>query len=355
MTTAGDASRTTQPPRLIAWELTRSCMLACKHCRAAAHNEPYPGELDTRECLRLVDNIASFAKPILILTGGEPMLREDIYEIASHASRKGLRVVMAPCGLLLDDEAVRRIRAAGISAISISLDGATADSHDAFRGVEGAFAGAMGGIGAARRGDLPFQINTTVTAGNRHELPAMLDLSISLGATCFNPFLLVPTGRGAQLVDQELTAEQYEQTLNWLADQQEREDILIRVTCAPHYQRILRQRGISSGPRGGKGCMGGKSFAFISHRGIVQICGFLDTPCGDLHQEGLDFRQLWEHSPLLQQIRDVDSYGGRCGGCEFRYVCGGCRARAEAIEGSHLGQEPFCTYQPRSTTPSQNS
>ena len=334
-------------PRLIAWEVTRSCMLACKHCRAAAQQTPYEGELSTEECFKLLDNIASFAKPIIILTGGEPMLRPDIYDIAAHATQLGLRAVMAPCGALLDDASAAKIRAAGVQHISISLDGATAASHDAFRGVEGAFEGSLRGLEAARRQKLGFQVNTTVTQHNLAELPEILELAVKLGAEVFNPFLLVPTGRGKELADQEISPEQYEQTLHWLARQQGREDILIRVTCAPHYQRILRQLGLhKTGPHAAKGCMGGQQFAFISHRGKVQICGFLDVECGDVRAEGSDFRKIWETSEIFRQMRDLDGYHGRCGCCEFARVCGGCRARAYAITGDYLDEEPFCTYTP---------
>ena len=344
---AGHGAGNKHLPHLIAWEVTRSCMLACKHCRAAARPEPYSGELSTQECFSLLDNIASFAKPIIILTGGEPMLREDIYEIAAHGTSLGLPVVMAPCGMLVDDEAIGKMKDAGIRSISISIDGATSESHDAFRVVPGAFDGAMKGIEAARRGALSFQINTTVTQHNLEELKAIMKLSIDLGATIFNPFLLVPTGRGKDLADQELSPQQYEQALHWLADQQADGQIPIRVTCAPHYQRILRQKGVNTGPRQVKGCMGGQGFAFISHLGKVQICGFLENEAGDVRAEDLNFQKIWETSDLFCEMRDLDSYHGRCGYCEYRRVCGGCRARAYAITGDYLGEEPFCTHQPK--------
>ncbi len=334
-------------PRLIAWEVTRSCVLACKHCRAAAQPTAYEGELSTEEGYKLLDNIASFAKPIIIITGGEPMLREDVYDLAAYAKSLGLPVVMAPCGMLSDDESAGRIVEAGIERISISIDGATAESHDAFRGAGGAFDGAMRGIEAAKRAGLGFQINTTVTTHNREELPEILELALRLGASVFNPFLLVPTGRGKQLADQELTPAQYEETLHWLAGQQMREDIRIRVTCAPHYQRILRQHHVPAGPHPVKGCMGGQSFAFISHNGKVQICGFLDIECGDLKEVDFDFRKIWETSKVFLEMRDPSGYRGRCGRCEFNRVCGGCRARAYAITGDYLQEEPFCTYQPK--------
>jgi MoaA/NifB/PqqE/SkfB family radical SAM enzyme len=183
-------------PQLIAWEVTRFCLLSCKHCRAAAKATPYPGELSTQECFRVLDNIASFAKPIIILTGGEPMMRPDIYEIAAHGHGLGLPMAMAPCGILIDDETAAKIVKSGIKRISISLDGATAASHDEFRGVEGAFEGTLAGLEAAKRAGIEFQINTTVSKHNLEELGAIRELAIKLGAKVFNPFFLVPTGRG---------------------------------------------------------------------------------------------------------------------------------------------------------------
>ena len=333
-------------PRLIAWEVTRSCPLNCKHCRASAGPETCAGELSTAECRRLLDNIASFARPIIILTGGEPMLRPDIYDIASYAHRLGLPVVMAPCGLLVNDDTARRIVECGIRKISISLDGASAETHDAFRGFAGSFDACMDAIGSARSAGLDFQINTTVSRHNLRELGELLELAVSLGASVFNPFLLVPTGRGKDLIDQELSARQYEEALEWLAGVQGRKDIQIRVTCAPHYQRVLRQAGRAEAAGHGRGCMGGKGFAFVSHVGKVQICGFLDVECGDVRAAGFDFRKIWETSPVFLQMRDVDRYHGRCGVCEYRRVCGGCRARAYALSGDYLGEEPFCAYQP---------
>ncbi len=339
-----DTARHAFLPRLIAWEVTRSCPLACKHCRAGARNQPYEGELTTDEGVRLLENIASFSRPTIILTGGEPMLRDDIYELAACADGLGLGVVMAPCGMMVDDEAVARMKASGIRCISISIDGATAETHDAFRGVAGAFASAVKATEAAVRGGLDFQINTTITRHNRDQVEAIRDLAVRLGASVFNPFLLVPTGRGKELAGQEISPRQYEQTLEWLAEQHAKPDIAIRVTCAPHYARILRQRNPKA--RGANGCLGGKAFAFISHVGVVQICGFLEIECGDLKKENLDFKKIWETSEVFLQVRNVDAYGGKCGICEYRRICGGCRARAFAMTGDYLAEEPFCIYQP---------
>ncbi|MCD6364504.1 MAG: radical SAM protein [Planctomycetes bacterium] len=335
-------------PRLIAFEVTRQCLLSCKHCRAAARAEPYPDELTTDECFRVLDNIASFAKPIMILTGGEPMMRKDIYDIASHAASLGMRVVMATCGALMDAESTAKIVAAGIKQISISLDGASAESHDAFRGVPGAFDMAIGGIRAAKEAGLSFQINTTICRHNLEELPDILELSRKLGASVFNPFMLVPTGRGKGLADQEPSPRQYETTLRWLAQRRKQGDINIRLTCAPHFQRIIRQIGAEqTSAHQVKGCMGGQSFAFISHRGKVQTCGFLEVECGDIRRENMDFRHIWDTSEVFLNLRNPKAYRGRCGRCEFAPVCGGCRARAYAATGDYLAEEPFCIYQPR--------
>jgi len=374
--TQGHTTTTVPAPQIIAWELTRRCEWACRHCRAAASDREYPGELSTAEAFRLLDNIAAFARPTIILTGGEPLLRGDVEEIARGATQRGLRVVLATCGGLLDDERVARLKQAGVQCVSISLDGATSRTHDAFRGREGAFAAALTGIAALQRGGLCFQINTTVTLLNHEELPALLALAERLGAVTFNPFLLVPTGRGVELAGQELSAEQYEQTLVWLARQQrvggssgadhwahERQDRPdepagrnrpgdpIRgqtpqgVKTKPH-QNAHDPEAVTTG-----GCLGGKRFAFISHTGRVQICGFLDVPAGELRAHGLDFAAIWRDSELFARVRDVDGYHGKCGYCEFRRVCGGCRARAYALTGDVLGAEPFCVYQPPSVKP----
>ncbi len=244
----------------------------------------------------------------------------------------------------------------GIRHISISLDGASAETHDAVRGVGGAFDAALRAVETAKRAGLSFQVNTTVARYNRKELPAIRDLADRLGASVFNPFLLVPTGRGRDMADEGLSAEEYEETLHWLADARGRTRMQIRVTCAPHFQRILRQRRRPDGPEpSGHGCMGGKSFAFVSHTGTVQICGFLDVACGDLRREAFDFRKIWETSDVFRSVRDVGAYGGSCGRCDYGTVCGGCRARAYAMTGDYLSEEPFCLYRPKRGEPGRTA
>lgn len=342
-------------PRLVAWEVTRRCNLSCRHCRAAADKGPYPGELSTEKCFQVIDEIVAAGKPIVILTGGDPMLRENIYEIARYGTEKGLKMVMSPCGTLLDEANARRLKEAGIDRISLSIDGATAVTHDDFRRVPGAFDEVMRGIEAAKKAGIEFQINTTVTKVNLAELPDILRLAIEVGAVAFHPFLLVPTGRGKELADQELSPEQYEETLNWVYDQRGRLPLNFKPTCAPHYYRILRQREHAAGNKVtvethgmdamSKGCLGGQGFCFISYQGEVRICGFLDVKCGDLNEQS--FGDVWLNSPVFKQMRDLDGYHGRCGYCEYRRFCGGCRARAYEVTGDYLGEEPFCVYQPK--------
>ncbi len=344
-------------PRLIAWELTRSCNLNCKHCRAAAESGPYEGELTLDEIAKVLDNIAEQFKPIIILTGGEPMLRDDLLDIIRHTKGLGLRPVMATCGTMLTEETARQLKEAGIERISVSIDGPDAASHDSFRGVPGAFDASMVGLEAARKAGLPFQINTTVTRLNVDDLEQILDLAVSLGAVAFHPFLLVPTGRGKDLQNEVLDAAQYEGVLNRIYKLRQETPIPFKPTCAPHYYRILRQREaaadreVTSQTHGldamSKGCMGGISFAFISHVGRVQICGFLDEAAGDLRERNYDFCTIWERAPLFNELRDFGNYKGDCGVCEYRRWCGGCRARAFAVTGDYLDQEPYCAYVPK--------
>ncbi|MDD4869899.1 MAG: radical SAM protein [Kiritimatiellae bacterium] len=331
--------------RVVAWETTRRCELQCLHCRGSARNQDYPGELSTEEGFRLIDGIAAFSKPILILTGGEPMTRPDIYDLASHATSCGLRVVMAPCGPLINANTVQLIKQSGIQRISISLDGATTETHDAFRGVKGAFESAIRGIKHAKEAGIEFQINTTVTRHNVAELPDILQLAIELGAFALDIFFLVPTGRGTALKQMEISPEQYERALQWIAETSKHVPIKVKTTCAPHFARIQTSL---SGRRGhASGCMGGRGFVFVSHRGIIQPCGFLDLACGDLRKENFNFRKIYEESEIFRKLRNIDNYGGKCGYCEYRYVCGGCRARGYVQSGDYLAEEPSCTYVPK--------
>ncbi|HYB20409.1 MAG TPA: radical SAM protein, partial [Thermodesulfobacteriota bacterium] len=237
------------PLRMVAWEVTRSCNLNCIHCRAAAGRGPYPGELNTEESFRLIDGIVSFSKPVIIFTGGEPLLRKDIYDLASYGTSRGLRMVISPNGTLLDAPKAARLKASGIQRVSISLDGATEKSHDRFRQVEGAFAGALRGIQFLKEVGLEFQINTTVTQKNHRELSRILNLAVKLGAAAHHIFLLVPTGRGKELKGEAVDGSEYEKLLLWLYEQRGKVPLQLKATCAPHYYRILRQRAAEEGKK----------------------------------------------------------------------------------------------------------
>jgi AdoMet-dependent heme synthase len=340
--------------RLVAWEITRNCNLNCVHCRAAATRGPYSGELDTDACLRLLDQIAETGQPIVILTGGEPLLRDDIFQVARYGTDKGLRMVMAPNGTLITPAVAQKMSAAGIQRISISLDGADRASHDRFRGVDGAYDGAMQGVEHARKAGIEFQINTTITKANLAQIPKIQQLAVDLGAVAHHIFLLVPTGRGKYIVDQEISAEEYEDTLNWFYDQREKTPLQLKATCAPHYYRILRQRAREEGKTVTfdshgldavtRGCLGGTGFCFISHRGIVQPCGFLHVNSGDVTRTS--FSEIWKHSKVFNNLRNFDELTGKCGACEYKRVCGGCRARAFEATGDYMAEEPLCSYQP---------
>ncbi len=341
--------------RLIAWEVTRSCNLACKHCRAEAHEEAYPGELTTEQAKALIDTFPDVGNPIIIFTGGEPLMRHDIFELVPYAKAKGLRCVMAPNGTLLSEENVARIKEVGIERCSISIDAPRAEQHDEFRGVKGAFETSMQGIERLKKAGIEFQINTTVT---KHNLPYFKDifsLCQEIGAAAWHIFLLVPTGRGAELGAEVITGDEYEQVLNWFYDFRKTTDMQLKATCAPHYHRILRQRAKEEGipvnfetfglDAVSRGCLGGVGFCFISHVGQVQPCGYLELDCGNVLQT--PFPEIWKKSEHFQNLRNPKVYHGKCGVCEYERVCGGCRARAQTMNGHYLDEEPLCSYQPK--------
>ena len=350
-------------PKVIAWESTRACNFACAHCRAEAQKEPDNNQLTTREVMRLVDQIAEFSKPIFIISGGDPLLREDIFEITSYASKKGLRAVMSPSGSDISPKVVERMKKTGVRRISISLDGSTHEIHDEFRRVPGAFEKALSTIDYARIGELAFQVNTTVSQHNLQDLPNILSLVTNLGATTWDVFMLVPTGRGR--VDMEISPRQYEETLNFIYESDLTSKIPIKMTCSPHYNRVIRQRVgkrpitkfSSKAPRineavkrqrrtpSGRGCMAGNGYCFISHIGKVYGCGFLPISAGDIRNQ--DFREIYLHSNLFKELRNRELLQGRCGLCEYRNICGGCRARAFSINRNFFSEEPYCTYTPK--------
>jgi radical SAM protein with 4Fe4S-binding SPASM domain len=324
---------------MVAWELTRRCNLDCVHCRARAGAECGGDELSLDECRAIVDDIASFAAPTIILTGGEPLLRPDIFDIIRYVTSKGLRPVIAVNGTLVDRETAQKLKDAGILRVSMSIDGKDRAGHDSFRRVDGSFDAVLNAARILTDVGLPFQINTTVTTLNLRDLGEIYALVRCIGAVAWHTFLLVPVGRGEGLKGAELDAARYEEVLNWLYEREEQNEIEMKVTCAPHYYRIVTERG---GTPKSAGCLAGKSFLFISHTGVAQPCGYLELPSGDVRKDGV--RKVWEESPQFAAIRDLKGYKGKCGRCRYVAICGGCRARALELKDDMLEAEPYCSY-----------
>ena len=339
--------------QIVAWEITRSCNLFCAHCRSSSTAGVYEDELSTEECLRLVDGILKVGKPVLILSGGEPLLRPDLFQIAGYAVNKGLRVAIGTNGTLITEEVAFKLKEIPISRVAISIDFPTPELQDKFRGKTGAFQAAMAGIARLHQAGIEVQINSTITKLNAKYLNDLLDIALKSGAVAFHPFMLVPTGRGKGLGTVEMSPQEYEQTLNWAYDKQKEmgDKIFFKPTDAPHYQRIIRQRNGKEKPRGTdamnsmtRGCLAGTSFCFISHRGRVQGCGYLDVEAGNIRDKS--FGEIWTNSRLFRELRDLSNIKGKCGICEYKRVCGGCRARAYESTGDYLEAEPYCIYEP---------
>jgi len=377
-------------PRLIFWETTAGCNLACIHCRRiTVAGQLVPQDLTTAEAFDLVDQVAAFARPIFVLSGGEPLFRPDIFAIARRAADAGLIVALATNGTLIDADVARRIQESGVRRVSLSFDGADAPTHDIFRG-PGTFDKAIAGMAHLRAASVPYQINTTVARHNVHQMDETLRMAVELGAQALHLFLLVPVGCGVEIADdQQISPAEYEGVLNWMYDAEMAGGIELKATCAPHYFRIVRQRQAEERRQGifrerpasqhrqthagghpgngghpgshaaagdgneqarqamaamTKGCLAGTGVCFVGHRGEVFPCGYLPVEAGNIRRQS--FRAIWEGSPLFAELRDPDLLGGKCGLCEFKRICGGCRARAYGMTHEYLGEEPFCTYAP---------
>jgi AdoMet-dependent heme synthase len=373
--------------RLVFWETTKACNLSCRHCRAVPRRTLGPTELDTRRALTLIDQIAEVAKPVLVLSGGEPLFRPDIFDIGAYGVETGFRMALATNGTLVTERVAARIADAGFSRVAISLDGAIADTHDRFRGLPGSHALALRGLRNLRAEGVSVQINSTIAKHNVAELPAMLDLALSIGADALHLFMLVPVGCGLEIAPAEmLPADEYERVLHWFDAQSKDCPIDLKATCAPHYYRIRAQRieeersrgdmtstfiapgtkakaaptftthtGASHPPHGAhghgqalsamtRGCLAGTSVCFISNEGAVYPCGYLPVSAGDTRVQS--FTDIWNDSSVFRDLRDPSAFDGKCGVCRYQSLCGGCRARAYAATGSFLAEEPFCSYQP---------
>jgi len=353
------------PPRLVFWETTAGCNLACVHCRRLqVSGELMKDDLSTAAGLALIDQLAAVGKPLLVLSGGEPLMRPDIFELARHAKARGLLIALATNGTLIDQALAHRIAEVGFDRVSVSLDGADAESHDQFRGLPGAFAKSIQALRDLRAAGVATQINCTIARPNQHQLADVLELGRKMGVVAVHYFLLVPVGCGEQIAeDQMLDMREVEDRLLEICELEQGTTLQIKATCAPHYHRIIRQWAKAHGraqparstpPKGRqgglhsltKGCLAGTAVCFVSHAGLVFPCGYLPVTAGDVRVQS--FGEIWRDSPVFADLRDPDRLTGKCGRCEFKKVCAGCRARAFHAYGNYLAEEPCCAYEPKS-------
>ncbi|HIJ91132.1 MAG: radical SAM protein [Desulfobulbaceae bacterium] len=345
-------------PKWIAWEITRRCNLKCVHCRSSSGLEAkgHP-DFSLAEAKRVLDDIAAYSKPVMVLSGGEPLLRPDVFEIANYGTSLGLRMCLATNGTLVTQEICDRIKDAGIRMVSLSLDGASAQVHDNFRNQPGAFAGTLNAAKLFRENGISFLINSSFTKRNQDEIPKIYQLAKELGATAWYMFMIVPTGRGEDIMDELIAPDDYEKLLVWHYEMEKGEkDILVRPTCAPNYYRVVLQQAKEQGDDferrtlqfstgGSKGCLAGQLISLIDVDGNVLPCSYFPMAAGNIREKS--FKDIWEKSELFHDLRNFKAYKGRCGSCEYVNVCGGCRARAYAVTGDYMAEEPYCTYVPK--------
>jgi radical SAM protein len=341
-------------PLVVFVELTQACDLVCLHCRACAQMRPDPRELGPAEARLLMDQLAEFPKPpMVVLTGGDPLKRADIFDLVEYGVGRGLSISVTPSATpLATADAIRRLRDSGVSRVAVSLDGADAATHDAFRGVAGSYQRTLEILTAARSLGIPLQVNTTVTPANHQQIDALADLLAEQGIVLWSVFFLVPVGRGNAIA--RLAREEYEAVFERLWRNSQRQPYAIKTTEAPHYRRFaaLRRKGASDSSRaaplpGGYPSLGindGKGVMFIGHTGAIYPSGFMPIPCGYFPWQHVV--EVYQRSPVLVALRDADKLEGKCGACEFRHLCGGSRARSYAVTGNMFAEEPDCLYQP---------
>src|ERR1700758_5245641 len=367
-----------EAPFLAIWEVTQSCDLACKHCRAAAQPIAHPDQLTTAEGKALIDQIAEMHVPIFVFTGGDPLKRPDLYELIQYSAEKGVKVAVTPSATpLLTRDAIFKMKEAGVVRLGISLDGSCPEIHDNFRGLPGAFARTIQAVQWANEAGLPIQVHTTISRHNAHDLDNLCNLFEKLAIVMWNVFFLVPVGRG-QLADL-LSGEEFEQVFGKIYELSHRVSFQIKTTEAMHYRRYLLQHNLQEKKMGhGQGghpagvaayepgapmadaqtrnrgwatrrVNDGKGFMFISHIGNVYPSGFLPIHAGNIRQSPLG--DIYRNAPIFKALRDTSRLEGKCGACEYKEICGGSRARAYALTGDPLAQEPCCIYQPRNWKP----
>jgi len=336
-------------PFLISWNLTKRCNLKCDHCYLdASELEGAEGDIPTEEALGIVDQIADYSPgAMLILTGGEPLLRADIYDIAGHATRRGLSVVIGTNGTLVDKTVAGRLKGCGVQGVGVSLDSILPSSHDDFRGLKGAWEKTVGAIDALKDEGIEFQIQFTVTRRNYDEIPGLIELASDKGAKAANVFFLVCTGRGQEMTD--ISPEQYEKMLGYLADAETEYagKMMVRARCAPHFLRVVQQRSPDSAVMKGatSGCIAGTGYFRITPEGDITPCPYMPGAVGNIRRQPL--HEIWESSGVFGELRNPQ-YNGKCADCRYNEACGGCRARALSSSGDMMGEDPWCDYQPDS-------
>ena len=361
------------PLRLLFWESTVGCNLECIHCRRLeVASELSRRDLTTAQAKAFLETLPETGKPIVVFSGGEPLKRPDIFELAYHVHTLGLPAALATNGTLVTEQVARQIVESGIRRVSISFDGPDAPTHDQFRG-KGAFDEAVAGFKHLRANGMSMQINSTIARHNYQKLDKVYELALSLGAEALHLFMLVPVGCGMTLPEEiMLKPDEYENALNWLYDRSLEGKLHVKATCAPHYFRVMRQRAKQAGaemparpqmghpgghPEGHpgahpgndmtamtKGCLAGQAVCFVSHTGEVFPCGYLPVSSGNV--KDTPFPKIWRESEIFADLRDDSRLGGKCGLCEYKKVCMGCRARAFSATGSYLAEEPNCSFTP---------
>lgn len=309
-------------------------------------DHPDPDELTTLQAKALIDEVATFGRPVFIFSGGEPLVRHDFFDLAAYAKEKGLPIALATNGTLVDAAMARRIKDAGIYYASVSLDGSQAFTHDRFRG-EGAYEKTLQGIRYMQEAGIKVQVNFTVTKMNVREVPKAYDIARQNKCIALYLFLLVPVGCGIQIAnDQMLSSLEVEEWLKWVVKKDQQGPLPLKAICAPQYFRVEHEMGEAmSIPSDRKGCLAGLHMCFISHKGDVYPCGYLPLSAGNIRTQ--PFRQIWDQSGLFRNLRDTSLLSGRCGACDFKDVCGGCRARGFFAYGHVLAEEPYCIYDPQ--------
>ena len=351
---------TSVPPlQFVFWETTVACNLECIHCRRLEISKSLSkDDLSTPEARNFILELAEHFSPppVLVLSGGEPLIRKDIFPLVHFAREKGVPVALATNGTLIDHLFAYEIAGSGIRRVSISLDGACAQTHDEFRKMPGSFERAVEGFRHLKSSGMPVQINATITRHNLHELRKIYELALNLGADGLYFFLLVPVGCGLEIKKEyQLTPQEYEETLHKIHEMALERKIHMRPICAPHYFRILVKERSPLLKRGSsdtmnqmtRGCLAGSGICFVSHKGEVFPCGYLPVSCGNIRYQSL--REIWDSAAAFQFLRDPDYLEGKCGHCEFKIICSGCRARAYEEWGDFLDEEPNCVYEPNRT------